>query len=40
MQRGGVDPRKEGCLGNKANIGTGQLIYKEWISGGPEGIEE
>lgn len=32
----GVDPRKEG---NKANIGTGQPRYKEWISGGPEGIE-
>lgn len=32
----GVDPRKEG---NKAKIGTGQPRYKEWISGGPEGIE-
>lgn len=35
MQRGGVDPRKEGCMANQANIGTGtgQPRHKEWISG-------
>jgi hypothetical protein len=34
----GVDPRREGCMANHANFGTGQPKHKEWISGGPEGI--